>query len=84
MSANPDLRCFPSADASFAAFVRRCARTLASNGELSTAGLQQLVRDRYPTATVRAQQPMARERGEAFRWYVYREVAPWLPDAQGD
>lgn len=84
MSATPDLRCFPSADAAFAAFVRRCARNLERAERLTPAGLQAAVRDRYPTARVSVQEGMARDRDEPLRWYAYRDTSPWAPDFVGD
>jgi CheY-like chemotaxis protein len=75
----PAIRCFPSADRQFRAAVMHALDGLvdASSSD-GPERLAALLRERYPTARVSPQDPLASFTGEAL-WYVYRRDAPAAP-----
>lgn len=73
----PVIRCFPSADRSFAAEVARFLDELPDASTPDAAvDLERLVKRRYPAARVTVQDPLASFGGAGDVWYVYRRDAP--------
>lgn len=67
-------RCIPSDDAEFAEFVDAALGGLASKSDRNVAALlQDLVRDRYPDATIVAQDELASLSPGLEVVYVYRD-----------
>jgi CheY-like chemotaxis protein len=67
----PDLRCFPSADRTFAGEVVALVDELNAEGPLEPATVELAIRRRFPEAVVRPQDPLASLNGRPT-WYVYR------------
>jgi PAS domain-containing protein len=63
------MRTFPSTDTAFAAFAREA---IEGTVRPSTRALQERLRQRYPTAVVRAQDDLARRGGGGIVWYAFR------------
>ncbi|MFL5724814.1 MAG: response regulator [Chloroflexota bacterium] len=80
----PTIRCFPSADRAFSVAVDQAIDAI---GDLSASDaasrLEHLLRQRYPSARVSPQDPLATFAGEPRVWYVYRRDAP-PPDSGAD
>jgi CheY-like chemotaxis protein len=77
----PSIRCFPSADRQFRAAVMHALDGLDdASGPDGPERLAALLRERYPTARVSPQDPLASFTGDAL-WYVYRRDAPAPPAA---
>jgi CheY-like chemotaxis protein len=85
--ARPAIRCFPSADRQFRAAVEHALGELGeASGTPAAERLEVLLRERYPTARVSPQDPLASFTGETTVWYVYRrdQPAPAPADAPPD
>ncbi|HEX5013478.1 MAG TPA: response regulator [Candidatus Limnocylindrales bacterium] len=75
----PTVRCFPSADRAFAAVVQRELATMEDTSAADAPdALEARLQQRYPTARVSPQDPLASFTGEAAVWYVYRRDSPDL------
>lgn len=68
------IRCFPSADRQFRSAVLRALEQLGEAA--SPEALEATLRERYRTASVSPQDPLASFTGEGAVWYVYRRDSP--------
>jgi CheY-like chemotaxis protein len=75
-TSRPTIRCFPSSDRAFAAAVARTAEGIDAAAAGAAEELELVLRRRYPSARVSAQDPLATFGGKSLVWYVYRRDGP--------